>query len=48
MTSSSSANKSVLTALTATLGEDIVKKIQSAKILLVGSGGIGCELISKY
>jgi len=39
------ANTSILTSLTATLGEDMVAKIQSSKILLVGSGGIGCELI---
>lgn len=42
MTTSSS---SVLTALANTLGQDVVSKIQSSKILLVGSGGIGCELI---
>ena len=43
--SSNNNSKSVLTALTATLGPDVVAKIQSSKILLVGSGGIGCELI---
>ena len=43
--SNSNNNKNVLTALTATLGPEVVAKIQSSKILLVGSGGIGCELI---
>jgi ubiquitin-like 1-activating enzyme E1 B len=38
MTSSSA---SIMTALTATLGEEVVSKILSSKILLVGSGGIG-------
>ena len=45
MSNNTNNSKSVLTALTATLGPDVVAKIQSSKILLVGSGGIGCELI---
>ena len=34
-----------LPGLKATLGETLVKKIQSCKILLVGAGGIGTELL---
>jgi ubiquitin-like 1-activating enzyme E1 B len=32
-------------ALEATLGKPLLEKIQTSKILLVGSGGIGCELL---
>ena len=32
-------------ALEATLGKALLEKIQTSKILLVGSGGIGCELL---
>ena len=39
------SSSGILSTLTATLGEDVVSKIQASKILLVGSGGIGCELI---
>lgn len=34
-----------LSGIEATLGKSLVEKIQSCKILLVGSGGIGCELL---
>mmetsp|Transcript_22967 Transcript_22967/g.33900 ORF Transcript_22967/g.33900 Transcript_22967/m.33900 type:complete len:653 (+) Transcript_22967:94-2052(+) len=34
-----------LSGIEATLGKDLLNKIQSSKILLVGSGGIGCELL---
>jgi ubiquitin-like 1-activating enzyme E1 B len=34
-----------LSGVEATLGKSLVEKIQSCKILLVGSGGIGCELL---
>mmetsp|Transcript_40 Transcript_40/g.51 ORF Transcript_40/g.51 Transcript_40/m.51 type:complete len:627 (-) Transcript_40:867-2747(-) len=34
-----------LVGLEATCGKDLLSKIQSSKILLVGSGGIGCELL---
>ena len=34
-----------LSGLEATLGKELVDKIQSCKILVVGSGGIGCELL---
>jgi ubiquitin-like 1-activating enzyme E1 B len=34
-----------LSGIEATLGKSLVEKIQSSKILLVGSGGIGCELL---
>ena len=34
-----------LAGLEATLGGDLLKKIQTSKILLVGGGGIGCELL---
>lgn len=36
---------SVLTSVEATLGYDMLQKIKSSKILLVGAGGIGCELL---
>ncbi|CAB9497029.1 activating enzyme subunit 2 [Seminavis robusta] len=39
------SNSGILSSLTATLGPEVVSKIESSKILLVGSGGIGCELI---
>jgi ubiquitin-like 1-activating enzyme E1 B len=35
----------LLPGLKATLGEPLMDKIQACKILLVGSGGIGCELL---
>jgi len=41
----SSTPPTVLTALTATLGAEVISKIQSSKILLVGAGGIGTELL---
>jgi ubiquitin-like 1-activating enzyme E1 B len=44
-TSSNNIGNGILSALTATLGAEVVAKIQTCKILLVGSGGIGCELI---
>lgn len=31
--------------LLATLGADLFAKVHSSKILLIGAGGIGCELI---
>eukprot|EP00980_Cylindrotheca_fusiformis_P007968 scaffold1697_cov120-Cylindrotheca_fusiformis.AAC.50 len=34
-----------LAGIEATLGSDLLKKIQNSKILLVGGGGIGCELL---
>jgi ubiquitin-like 1-activating enzyme E1 B len=34
-----------LSGIEATLGSELLQKIQSSKILLVGSGGIGCELL---
>lgn len=34
-----------LTGIELTLGKDLLNKIQTSKILLVGSGGIGCELL---
>ena len=35
----------VLEGLTASLGAPLMEKIQSAQLLVVGSGGIGCELL---
>jgi len=35
----------ILSAVEATVGKDLVEKIHSSKILLVGAGGIGCELL---
>jgi len=35
----------ILSGVAQTLGEDMLEKIQSSKILLVGAGGIGCELL---
>lgn len=40
-----SVTPSVTAALIATLGDEVVKKIRSSKILLVGAGGIGTELL---
>ena len=34
-----------LSGMEATVGPDLLRKIQESKILLVGSGGIGCELL---
>jgi hypothetical protein len=31
--------------LKAVLGEELFQKIQSSKVLVVGAGGIGCELL---
>jgi ubiquitin-like 1-activating enzyme E1 B len=40
-----SAPKHLLSGIEETLGPDLLQKIQSSKILLVGAGGIGCELL---
>ncbi|KNC55600.1 SUMO-activating enzyme subunit 2 [Thecamonas trahens ATCC 50062] len=32
-------------ALAATLGEELLQKIRSTRVLMVGTGGIGCELL---
>lgn len=37
--------KHALSGVEATVGKDLMAKIQESKILLVGSGGIGCELL---
>lgn len=37
--------KHALSGVEATVGNDLLRKIQESKILLVGSGGIGCELL---
>jgi ubiquitin-like 1-activating enzyme E1 B len=39
------SESSILRSLKATLGADLVLKILSSKLLLVGAGGIGCELL---
>ena len=39
------AEKHALSGVEATVGKDLMRKIQESKILLVGSGGIGCELL---
>jgi len=44
MTSAERSN-GILASLRASLGPDLVQRIQKSKILLVGAGGIGCELL---
>jgi len=39
------SEKHALSGVEATVGKDLMRKIQESKILLVGSGGIGCELL---
>ena len=39
------SSKYLLSGVEATLGAEMLQKIQSSKILLVGAGGIGCELL---
>jgi len=39
------SSKHLLSGVEATLGAEMLQKIQSSKILLVGAGGIGCELL---
>jgi ubiquitin-like 1-activating enzyme E1 B len=38
-------SKHMLSAIEATLGAELLSKIKSSKILVVGAGGIGCELL---
>jgi ubiquitin-like 1-activating enzyme E1 B len=45
MTTASSSVPHLLSGMEATLGTNMLTKIQSSKILLVGAGGIGCELL---
>ena len=40
-----STEKHALSGVEATVGKDLMHKIQESKILLVGAGGIGCELL---
>ena len=44
-TTTTAANNSLLRGLKLTVGDALFHKITSSKILLVGSGGIGCELL---
>lgn len=37
--------RSILSSLEASVGPELLSKIQSSKILVIGSGGIGCELL---
>jgi ubiquitin-like 1-activating enzyme E1 B len=37
--------KTILTALEASVGKELFEKIRSSKLLVVGAGGIGCELL---
>jgi tRNA A37 threonylcarbamoyladenosine dehydratase len=39
------SQKHFLSGMEASLGLEMVEKIQTSKILLVGAGGIGCELL---
>ena len=41
----STENNHALSGVEKTVGKDLMKAIQDSKILLVGSGGIGCELL---
>ena len=45
MASTTTLDNSLLKGLKTTVGEKLFNKITSCKILLVGSGGIGCELL---
>jgi ubiquitin-like 1-activating enzyme E1 B len=40
--------KHALSGMEATVGPALLRKIQESKILLVGSGGIGCELLKNF
>jgi ubiquitin-like 1-activating enzyme E1 B len=39
------SNMMSLSGIEATLGKDVLTYIQNSKILVVGSGGIGCEVL---
>jgi ubiquitin-like 1-activating enzyme E1 B len=45
MSSSTTTNNHALSGVEKTVGKDLMKAIQESKILLVGAGGIGCELL---
>ena len=45
MKSQTSGTNSLLSGVRATLGEDLFSQIVGAKVLVVGPGGIGCELL---